>query len=176
MGIKWLVILMLILLPAAYSYGQDSDIPHEYTVKAKYLLNIPRFAESNAKVSGSKSYAICLVGDTPLEGILASSNGLVIKNLPLAVLKVEELSQLGSCQTLFIASSERYRLQTLLSEAHRQGIITIGDMRDFARLGGMIGLLTIDNRIAFELNLSAAGKASISFSTHVFKLARDIIK
>jgi hypothetical protein len=77
---------------------------------------------------------------------------------------------------LFIASSERYRLQTLLSEAHRQGIMTIGDMRDFARLGGIIGLLTIDNRIAFDLNLSAAGKASISFSSHLLKLARDIIK
>jgi hypothetical protein len=77
---------------------------------------------------------------------------------------------------LFIASSERYRLQTLLAEAHRQGVVTIGDMRDFARSGGMIGLLTVDNRVAFDLNLSAAGKASVSFSSHVLKLARDIIK
>ena len=166
---------MLILLPAAYSYGQDSDIPHEYTVKAKYLLNMPLFAETNSNASRT-SYAICLIGDTPLESILASSKGIVIKNLPLAVRKVEEPGQEGSCQMLFIASSERYHLQALLSEAHRQGIITIGDMRDFARLGGMVGLSTIDNRVAFDLNLSAAGKASISFSSHVLKLARDIIK
>ena len=76
---------------------------------------------------------------------------------------------------LFIASSERHRLQTLLPEAHRRGILTISDMRDFARLGGMISLLVVDNRIIFDLNLSTANKASISFSSHLLKLARDII-
>ena len=81
-----------------------------------------------------------------------------------------------SCQMLFIASSERHRLQTLLPEAQRRGILTISDMRDFTRLGGMISLQTINNRVTFDLNLSAAGKASISFSTHLLKLARDIIK
>jgi hypothetical protein len=173
---KWFVILMLIMLPTARSYGQDSDIPNEYLIKGKYLLNMPLFAEAHSKASGTTSYAICLVGDTPLESTLASSKGIVLKNLPLVVRKVEELGQVGNCQMLFIASSERYRLQTLLSEAHRHGIMTIGDMRDFARLGGMIGLLTIDNRVTFDLNLSAAGKASISFSSHLLKLARDIIR
>ena len=83
---------------------------------------------------------------------------------------------MDSCQMLFIASSERHRLQTLLPEAQRRGILTISDMRDFTRLGGMISLQTINNRVTFDLNLSAAGKASISFSTHLLKLARDIIK
>ncbi len=173
---KWFVILMMVMLPTALSYGQDQDIPNEYLIKVKYLLNIPLFSEANSKISSTTSYAICLVGDTPLESILASSKGIVIKKLPLAVYKVEELRQIDSCQMLFVASSERYRLQILLSEAHRHGIMTISDMRDFARLGGMIGLLTIDNRIAFDLNLSAAGKASISFSSHLLKLAHDIIK
>jgi hypothetical protein len=176
MVIKWLVMLMLIILPATYSYGQNSDIPKEYLVKAKYLLNIPLFSEANSKASGAKYYTICLVGDTPLEGILISSKEVVIKNLPLAVRKVEELGQVESCQMLFIAPSERYRLQTQLSEAQHKGVITISDMRDFTRLGGMIGLVTIDNRVTFDLNLSAASKASISFSSHILKLARDIIK
>jgi hypothetical protein len=165
---------MLLILTASFSSGQGAE-PNEFLVKSKYLLNIPLFTEVNSK-SDNTSYTICLIGDTPLESILASSKGIGIKNLPLAVRKVEEPGQVGSCQMLFIASSERYRLQTLLSEAHSQGIITIGDMRDFARLGGMIGLMTIDNRVAFDLNLSAAGKASVSFSSHVLKLARDIIK
>ncbi len=167
--------MLTLLVTASFSSGQEAVIPHEYLVKSKYLLNMPLFTEINTKASGT-CYAICLVGNTPLASILASSKGIVIKNLPLAVRKVEELDQVWSCQMLYIASSERYRLQTLLSEAHRQGIITISDMRDFARSGGMIGLLTIDNRVAFDLNLSAAGKASISFSSHVLKLAHDIIK
>ncbi len=173
---RWLVILMLLMLPASFAYGQEMEIPHEYLVKSKYLLNMPLFIEGNSKAGVATSYTICLVGDTPLESILTASKGIMIKHLPLAVRKVEEPGQAGSCQMLFIASSERYRLQTLLSGAHRQGIVTIGDMRDFSRSGGMIGLLTVDNHVAFELNLSAAAKASVSFSSHVLKLAHDIIK
>jgi len=48
-------------------------------------------------------------------------------------------------------------------------------MRDFARLGGIFSLLTIDNRVVFDLNLVSAGKASLTFSSHLLKLAHDII-
>jgi hypothetical protein len=42
-------------------------------------------------------------------------------------------------------------------------------------VGGIIGLLSVENRITFDINRSAAGTASISFSSHLLKLARDII-
>ena len=129
----------------------------------------------SAQTNTRKSYTICLIGNTPLESVLESSSGKLIKNRPLAVLKVANLSQMGTCQMLFIASSERHRLQTLLPETHSRGIVTISDMRDFTRLGGMINLLIVDGRIVFDLNRSAANSASISFSTHLLKLARDVI-
>jgi hypothetical protein len=89
--------------------------------------------------------------------------------------RVLEPAQMEGCQMLFISSSERHRLQVLLPEAHRRGILTVSDMRDFARLGGIFSLLTIDNRIVFDLNLSSADKASLAFSSHLLKLAHDII-
>jgi hypothetical protein len=116
-----------------------------------------------------------VIGDTPLENVLELSKGKLIKGRPLAVRRVENLSQADSCQMLFIASSERHRLQTLLPEAHRGGILTISDMRDFARMGGMVSLLNVDNRITFDLNRSAAAMASIYFSSHLLKFAHDII-
>lgn len=167
-------ILLLIILPSTLSFGQGNDVPQEYLVKAKYLLNIPLFTEMSFPAKND-TYTICLIGDTPLESVLASSKGKRIKNRTLKIQKVENLNQADSCQMLFIASSERFRLQPILTEAHRRGILTISDMRDFARLGGMISLLVVDNRIIFDLNLSTANKASISFSSHLLKLARDII-
>ena len=175
MLLRWLVILLLGILPSALCFGQVGDIPQEYLVKAKYLLNIPLFTEMPAQAKNNASYTICLIGDTPLESILASSRGTLIKNRPLVVRKVDDLSQVGDCQMLFIASSERHRLQALLPEAHRRSILTISDMRDFVRLGGMINLLKVDNRVTFDLNRSVASKASISFSPHLLKLAHDII-
>jgi len=174
MLLRWLVILLLSILPSVLCYGQAGDVPQEYQIKAKYLLNIPLFTEMPLQEK-KVTYTICLIGDTPLESVLAASKGKLIKSRPLAVRRVEDLSQVDSCQMLFIASSERHRLQTLLPEAHRRGILTISDMRDFGRLGGMISLQTIDNRVIFDVNRSVASKASITFSSHLLKLARDII-
>jgi hypothetical protein len=168
-------ILFLSALIAALAFGQGSDIPQEYQVKAKYLLNIPMFIEIQPQVRIGATYTIGLIGDTPLESILAASKGKIIKNRPLMIRRVFEPAQMEGCQMLFISSSERHRLQALLPEAHRRGILTVSDMRDFARLGGIFSLLTIDNRIVFDLNLSSADKASLAFSSHLLKLAHDII-
>ena len=175
MAMRLGIILLLLILATTLSFGQGDEVPQEYLVKAKYLLNMPLYTEVPSQATNGTSYTICLIGDTPLENILSSSKGKLIKNRPLAIRRVEDLGQMESCQMLFIASSERHRLQTLLPEAHRRGILTISDMRDFARLGGMISLLTVNNRVTFDLNRSAATKASITFSTHLLKLARDVI-
>jgi hypothetical protein len=175
MSMRILSILLLLTLSSSLSFGQEDEIPQEYLVKAKYLLNIPLYAEGPGQIKNGGPYTICLIGDTPLENVLMPSRGKMIKSRPLAVRRIDELSQVDNCQMLFIASSERHRVQSLLSEANRRGILTISDMRDFARLGGMISLLTVDNRVTFDLNRAAANKASISFSSHLLKLARDII-
>ena len=175
MLLRVLCILLLSILPAARSLGQGGDAPQEYLIKARYLLNMPLYAEMPSQANRGTPYTICLIGNTPLESILESSRGKLIRNRPLAVLRVSDLSQADSCQMLFIASSERHRLQTLLPEAQRRGILTISDMRNSARLGGMISLVIVDNRITFDVNRSAASKASITFSSHLLKLAHDII-
>ncbi|MFZ4854843.1 MAG: YfiR family protein [Desulfuromonadaceae bacterium] len=176
MKLRVLTMLLLFVLRSTSSLGQGDVVPQEYQIKAKYLLNMPLFTEMPSQPKKGSSFTICLIGDTPLESVLEASRGNLINNRPLTLQKVENLSQIGSCQMLFIGSSERHRLQVLLPEAQRRGILTISDMRDFARLGGMISLQTVNNRVTFDLNLSAADRASITFSTHLLKLARDIIK
>jgi hypothetical protein len=162
-------------LNTALCFGQGGDIPQEYVVKAKYLLNIPLFTEMTPQAKAGSTYTICLIGETPMENVLALFRGKKIKNLSLVIKRIDEPGQMGNCQMLFIASSERHRLQKLLPEANSRGVLTVSDMRDFAQLGGIINLQNVDNRIIFDVNLSAAGKASITFSSHLLKLARDII-
>jgi hypothetical protein len=173
--LRMLIILLLTALSLVPSPGQGTDVPQEYQVKARYLLNIPLFTEMPYQARKGASYTICLIGDTPLESVLESYQKKLINNLPLVIRRIEGISQTDNCQMLFVASSERHRLQLLLPEAHRRGILTVSDMRDFTRLGGIISLQTVDSRVIFDLNLAAANKASISFSTHLLKLARDII-
>ena len=175
MVLRLLIIILLIVLPSAHCYGQGDDVPQEYLVKAKYLINLPLFTDMTSRKNNSTDFTICVIGDTPMEYVLESSKGKTIKGRPLAISKIEDPGQVDRCHILFIASSERYRLQALLTEAQQQGVLTVSDMRDFARMGGIIGLVTVNNRITFDLNRSAAGRASVYFSSHLLKLAHDTI-
>ena len=175
MVVQLLTILLLIVLSSTHSYGQEDDVPMEYLVKAKYLINLPLFTEMTSHKNNGTDFTICVIGDTPMENVLKSSKGIIIKGRPLAVSKIEGPDQVDRCQILFIAASERYRLQALLTKTQQQGILTVSDMRDFTRMGGIIGLVTVNARVTFDLNRSSAGRASITFSSHLLKLAHDII-
>ena len=172
---RMFAILLLVILSADFTFGEGDNVPQEYQIKAKYVLNIPLFTVMPSQKKSDRYYTICLIGDTPLGSILLSSEGKQIKNLPLAIRKVADSGQLDSCQVLFIATSERYRLQQLLPVAHQLGIMTISDMRDFTRMGGIVSLVSGNNRITYDLNLVAARSAGISFSTQILKLANDVI-
>jgi len=176
MSLRWFVILLLGMLPSPATLGQAGEVPQEYLVKTKYLISIPLYTDLPPQAMRGDAYTICLAGDTPLENVLRPYAGKLILNRPLAIKAVEETGQLERCQMLFIASSERNHLQTLLQDAQRHGVLTISDMRNFTRLGGMISLQTVENRVTFDMNLPAAKKASISFSSQLLKLARDIIR
>jgi len=175
MLLRLLVILLFSFLTSVLSYGQGPENMQEYELKAKYVLNMPILTDMPSLALNNVSYTVCLIGDTPLETILLASNGKLIRNRALSIRKVDNISQGDNCQMLFIASSARYRLQPLLAAAGRRGILTISDMKDFARLGGMIGLLIVDNRLTFDINRAAAGKASVSFDSQLLNLAHDLI-
>ena len=174
MTVRFFIIALLSFLSLSLSLG--TDVPREYRVKANYVLNLPLFVELPDKELNCPSFSICLIGETPLSAVLDSSKGKQIKKRPLVIRSLPDIDQLECCQVLFVSSSERYRLQPLLLKAGRHGVLTISDMHDFVRQGGMIGLVTVNNRIGFELNLSAANWASISFDTQLLGMAHDVRK
>ncbi len=153
-----------------------ADTLQEFKVKASYLLNLPMFADWPASAARFQSFKVCIIGETPLHDVLETMKERKIKNRQVSIVTIQDIAQSDGCQVLFIAASERYRLQRLLPEAHRLGIMTISDIRDFAKHGGMVSLLSINNKITYDLNLVSARSAGISFSSQILKLANDVIK
>ena len=154
-----------------------AETPQEYKVKAGYLVNLPLFSDwALPSQTGCELFAICIIGETPLYDAFSEVKSRKIKNRSITIRKINDSNEMNCCQVLFIAASERYRLQKLLAEAHHRGIMTVSDMRDFTKAGGMVALTPVQNRIGFDLNLAAARSASISFSSHLLKLANDVTK
>jgi transcriptional regulator of aromatic amino acid metabolism len=119
---------------------------------------------------------ICVLGQDHFGGALDKVvSGERINSLPVTVKHVNAVEQAASCQILFIDRSEQRRLDSLLS-ALNLGVLTVSDMPGFLNHGGMIEFQLINDRVRFEVNLSAAEKSGLSLSSDLLKVAVRVMR
>ncbi len=53
-------------------------------------------------------------------------------------------------------------------------VVTVGEMKGFARAGGIINFFTEHDKIRFEINVGAAERAGLSISSKLLNLARIV--
>ena len=167
-----LVALALIGSPNLYSQAAG---PTEYEVKAAYLYNLGKFVEWPKTATASDSFSICLLGHDPFGPILdtliaketINGKSIVVKRL----LKPQDAV---SCHILFISSSEEGRLKEILSTLDKASVLTVSDMPQFTRRGGMIQFVLDANRVRFEINLTSAERAGLTLSSQLLKVAISV--
>jgi len=150
--------------------------PTEYEVKAAYLYNFGRFVEWPAKVSAaSEFFGICVLGDDPFGASFdATIAGESINGKKVVVTRIKKPQDASSCRILFISSSEESRLKEILATLDKISVLTVSDISQFARRGGMIQFVTEANRVRFEVNLTNAEHAALTLSSQLLKVAVSV--
>jgi hypothetical protein len=149
----------------------------EYEVKAAFLLNFAKFVDWPAAAfqDGGSPIVIGVLGDDPfgrsLDNTVADKK---VKGRSIAVKRSKSLSELQSCQILFVSSSEKGRLTWIISETKGRPVLTVGDTPGFAGRGGVIDFIPRERTIGFEINQGAASKAGLSISSHLLRLAKIV--
>ena len=164
-----LAFLLGSLLPGAAGAGEFD----EYAVKAAYLYNFAKYVEwpPGTFASADAPLLICIVGDNPFGDALAALSGKMIENHPVEISRLSVTTDLNPCHIVFVSRAEQGRLKALLTRLARQPILTVSDISDFAQTGGMIGLVEADQRIRFDINLTATRQAHLKLSSQLLKLA-----
>jgi hypothetical protein len=174
-------LLALLLLAACGTppiEGGQSSAASEYTVKAAFLFHFAQFVEwpAEAFADANSPLTYCTIGEDAFRGALEESvNGKSIGNRRLQVKHVKELEQIAGCQVLFIAAGEKKRHGEELAMASKRPVLTVGETDGFATEGGIIGFSREQNKIRFEINLDAAGKAQLKISAKLLSLAKTVI-
>ncbi len=164
-------------LTSAPPAGAQSEPPTEYEIKAAFLYNFAKFVEwpADAFPDAQAPVLLGILGDDPfglvldqmIYGKTANGRGFVVK-------RISEGAELRSCHILFISSSEKKYLARILEGLKGSGVLTVGDMDRFAESGGVIHLLLAENKVRFEINLTAAGRAGLKISSKLLALARIV--
>jgi hypothetical protein len=149
--------------------------PEEYQVKAVYLYNFGRFVEWPASAKKGDFFAICVLGRDPFGAALDTTvAGAAIDNQKLVARRISSAREATNCRILFISSSESNHDKDILAGLEKTAVLTVSDMPGFANNGGMIQFVLQENKVRFEVNLTAAEKAGLTLSSQLLKVATDI--
>ncbi len=156
--------------------AQESKRP-EYEVKAAYLYNFGTFVEWPAKLAAAKadSFTICVLGVDPFGPALdATLAGETIDGKNVAAKRISRPQDAVNCRILFISSSEDNHLREILAALDKTSVLTVSDMPEFVRRGGILQFILAENRVRFEVNLAAAEHAGLTLSSQILKLAASV--
>jgi YfiR/HmsC-like len=153
------------------------EAPSEYQVKAAYLYNFLKFVEwpEDSFADPLAPIVIGVVGEDPFGNALPQVViGKTIQGRDLVIRKYHSGEDLRGAHILFISVSEKKRLPQVLSGLRGSSVLTVADMDGFLEAGGMIQLLSEDNRVRFAINLDAADRARLKISSKLLSLAKRV--
>jgi hypothetical protein len=178
MNIIRLLPILCFLCTAVISYPARASEPSmsEYLLKAAFIYNIAKFVEwpPGSFESEKTPLVFCVLGKDPFGYSLNTIDGKIVQGRTLTVRHVDRIEELRACHILFISSSETNRLPQVLQSLKDSKVLTVSDIPHFAQNGGIINLITLDNKINMEINVTAADKARMQISSKLLKLARIV--
>lgn len=166
------------LLSGAFGMAPASaQTASEQAVKAGFVYNFIKFTQWSATREGDASVLhICTPGALPLEGQFAKLQGRLVGARPIEVHANSPSSDWRNCAVLFITETDASRLDAILRSLGNAPVLTVGDLPDFAKAGGMIELRMADSRVKFDVNLASAQRAGLQLNSQMLKLAGQVIK
>ena len=167
------VAFALLLIGACNLSAQAPKIT-EYQVKAAYLANFGRFAEwpASVAVDKSESFNICVLGQDPFGADLdAAVAGETIGHTHVLAKRISRPQDAVDCRILFISSSEASQWKEILAALRPLSVLTVSDIPQFTRRGGIIQFLLDGNRVRFDINLAATERVGVKLSSELLKLA-----
>jgi len=87
-----------------------------------------------------------------------------------------QMEALKQCHLLFICPSEKRNLSEIIDLVKDQGVLTVADTQEFLDTGGIVNFVIEDNKVRFDINLTASEKARLKIRSQLLRLAKKVVK
>lgn len=151
------------------------QMPLEQAVKAAYVYNFTKFVSWPAESPFTRAPALTIgiLGDDSFaDAVETTVRGKHVEGRPLTVRRFRTAGEVAPCAVLFVARRMVDRVPQLLQRLGGWPVLTVSDAEGFTSQGGMIELFREDNRIHFQVGLTAARTAGLSVSSKLLRLSR----
>jgi hypothetical protein len=168
-----IVVSLLLLMSNVLTTQVQAQAANEYQVKAAFIFNFVKFVEWPSDAFGDGGTLVMgVVGDDPFGGALDQLNGHTANGYHFLIKRLRWDDNLAACQILFISNSEARHLGTIMENIRGTSVLTIAEMPHFNRAGGIIRFVIQNNKVRFEINAAAAGRARLRISSKLLALSK----
>lgn len=168
---QWILLLLMF-------FGSDvvraAGSNREYDIKAAFVFNFAQFVEwpTNAFNAADGPLIIGVLGVNPFGSSLDEIvRGETVRGRKIVVHYFPANHPIETCHILFVAQSEASRVSELLVLLRGKPILLVSDINRFSRRGGMITLVTEQNKVSFNINIEAAKAAGLNLSSKLLRVA-----
>ena len=164
---------MLILFLGEHTFAQSNA--EEYQVKAIFLYNFTQFIDWPEKAfkNPEEPFIIGIIGEDPFGNYLDETvRGEFIGTHPIMIKRCNDVRSALTCHMLYINTTDREWLRTILNSVSEKNILTVSDDPSFNKLGGIIRFYTEDNKIRLQINLPRSKEAQLSISSKLLSVAK----
>jgi hypothetical protein len=166
---------LLLCFTAMPVYAALSNIT-EYEIKAAFLFNLAGFITwPENHFDGDHAFHLCVLGHDPFGLVLDTLiAGQSINGYPLAIHRLRKIQNSKSCHILFISTSEKARLANTLAYLDKQAVLTVSDIPDFSRRGGMIEFFVQHNKVRLAINLDNLQASPLKASAQLLQVSEIV--
>lgn len=167
------LLILLFVAPVCPVAMAEVPLASEHQVKAAFLINFPKYVDwpAEAFAMSNSPLVIAVIGETKvtdeLEKIIA---GRTVNGRAIVLKRLASGAESSVYHILFIAAAEQQRSPELVAKL-KSGILTVGESDNFLERGGIINLGCRGQKIALEVNLTAADRAQIKISSKLLGVA-----
>lgn len=144
-------------------------------MKAAFVLNFAKLTKwpEAAFDDSPGTVDTCLVGEDELLAMAFKSiDGKQVGDRTSRVRFVPTAGDCRGCEILFLSNAiDRATLLSFLTAVKDRPVLSIGEMPDFARIGGSVNFITQNGKLHFEINPQEVERHGLKISSRLMYLA-----
>ena len=155
------------------NYGDPGA--QELALKARFTIELAMSIKFPMAKVPSVPFTIAVVGESPFHDELeVYAKGRLIQGRAIRIIKSSRLPEAQACDLLFICRSEKPRVRAIVAWARYQGILTVAEGEDMARLGVMVNLM-VEDTLKVGLNRRALEEEGFTIGAQILQVARILV-
>jgi len=163
-------IIFACLIACTINAGASSA---DYKLKAAYIYQFTKFTNwPDASFDNNDSpIVICVLGDNPFDETLDDFPSRSSQNRSLKVKYLITSEKVKDCHVVFVSQSLENNLNKILLTLKKHSVLSVSDIDDFAKRGGIIGFVKKQRRIGIEINVMASKNNGVMLSSKLLEVS-----